>query len=388
MSQSPALTATGPRLRVVHLVETLELGGMERAIATLCLATDHTRFDVSVVAMKRLGPVAAELLAAGIPVECANVPSSPPDYFAWRHVVPVLRRLRPDIVHTHNSAALIYGAPSARWCGVSTIIHTDHGRAFPDRKHVMVAERIASALVWRVVAVSAPLARDLGEHVGIASARLRVVPNGVADLPPANEDAVHGLRRDWLRGATGPLVGLGARLVWEKGLDDLLHAWRLVSAAIPDARLVIAGDGPERVALEGLTTELGLATSVQFAGTVTDMPSLYRALDVFVLPSVSEGLPLALLEAMAASLPIVATRVGGIPSVLESAGAGELVPSRAHELLAEALLRVLGSLRAGDGMATALGQRARQAYLASGTSAVMARRYERLYLREADADLR
>jgi glycosyltransferase involved in cell wall biosynthesis len=191
-----------------------------------------------------------------------------------------------------------------------------------------------------------------------------------------------------LRGTDGPLVGLGARLVWEKGLDDLLHAWRLVSAELPGARLVIAGDGPERAALEELTTGLGLATSVQFAGTTRDMPSLYRALDVFVLPSVSEGLPLALLEAMAAGLPIVATRVGGIPSVLEPAGAGELVPSRAHELLADALLRVLRSLRANDGTAAALGQRARQAYLASGTSAVMARRYERLYVREADADLR
>ncbi len=388
MSHALTQTVTHSRLRVVHLVETLELGGMERAIATLCLATDRSRFDVSVVAMKRLGPVATELLAAGIPVECANVPSSPPDYLAWRHVVPVLRRLRPDVVHTHNSAALIYGAPSARWCGVPTIIHTDHGRAFPDRKHVMVAERIASTLVWRVVAVSAPLARDLGEHVGIASARLRVVPNGVADLPPSNQEVVHGLRRDWLRGTDGPLVGLGARLVWEKGLDDLLHAWRLVSAEVPEARLVIAGDGPERAALEELTTGLGLASSVQFAGTMRDMPSLYRALDVFVLPSVSEGLPLALLEAMAAGLPIVATRVGGIPSVLEPADAGELVPARARELLAEALLRVLRSLRAGDGTAAALGERARQAYLASGTSAVMARRYERLYVREADADLR
>ena len=132
-----ATTGTPDLAHVVHVVETLGMGGMERAIATLCRTLRARQIRTSVIAMKQLGAVADELRDMGVPVHLAGVPVSPPDYFAWRRLVPVLREVRPTVVHTHNSAPLIYGAPSARWCGVRRI--AELGR----HHFVLLAQHIA-----------------------------------------------------------------------------------------------------------------------------------------------------------------------------------------------------------------------------------------------------
>lgn len=366
-------------MHVVHIVETLDLGGMERAIATLCRAQMAHGVRTSVVALKGLGVVADDLVAAGVPVHLAGVPVAPPDYLAWRRVVPVLRRLRPTVVHTHNSAALIYGAPSARWCGVRTIVHTDHGRVLPDRRHIMLAERLVSSTVCAMVAVSAPLAAALATHLRVPADRLRVIANGVEPIAPIVPEIRRAQRVAWFGTPDGPIVGLAARLVWEKGLGVLLDAWPRVLAAYPRARLVIGGEGPERAALSAQIDRLAIGQSVRLPGVVRDMPALYGALDVFVLPSVSEGLPLALLEAMSAGLPIVASAVGGMPAVLAPAQAGRLVPPNDAMALATALTETIADLegqRAAD-----LGQRARDAFTHGYTADAMASAYLALYRR-------
>jgi glycosyltransferase involved in cell wall biosynthesis len=363
---------------VVHIVETLQLGGMERAIATLCRALSKRGVRTSVIALKELGTVADELMAYGIDVHLAGVPVAPPDYLAWRRVVPVLRRLRPTVVHTHNSAALIFGAPSARMCGVRTVIHTDHGRVFPDRAHIMLAERLVSYLLRGQVAVSQPLASAIAKHLRIPLSRIRVIPNGVERILPAEPERSRALRQQWFRTEDVVVVGLAARLVWEKGLRILLDAWPSVLLKHPKARLVIGGEGPERAALEAQIESLGLSGAVRLPGVIHDIQEFYGTLDMFVLPSVAEGLPLALLEAMSAGLPIVATSVGGIPSVLEAPAAGRLVTPNDSVALSAAICEVLGNLGEGSA-ASAMGARAREEFARNYTSEAMADSYQVLY---------
>jgi glycosyltransferase involved in cell wall biosynthesis len=328
--------------------------------------------------MKQLGAVADELKGAGIAVHYAGVPTAPPDYLAWRRIIPLLRTLGATVVHSHNSAALIYGATSAWYCGVPTIVHTDHGRMFPDRRHVMLAERLATGVIGAMVAVSQPLAVDLAAHLHVSSRKLHVIANGVNAVAPVTAALREQTRSRWFGRTDGPIVGLAARLVWEKGLDVLLDAWPQVLAAHPGARLLIGGDGPERTALETIVAQKALGGSVHMPGMVSDMAAFYSALDVFVLPSVSEGLPLALLEAMSMGLPIVASAVGGMPAALGPSLAGILVPPSDAAALARALCETLDGLGRADG-AVALGARARATFTREFTADAMTSAYMSLY---------
>lgn len=372
------------RLRVLQVVETLDVGGMERMVATLCRTLSREAFEVRVLVSKSIGAIGHELLSAGVTVECANIRSDKADYLASFRLIPFIRSFRPNVVHTHASHALLYGGLAARLCGVKRIVHTEHGRRFPDKAHLMLAERWMSRYLHRYVTVSEALYGQVQRFEGIARRRLEVIPNGVADVVATDPTAVASTRAKLGGQRTGPVVGITARLVWEKGLEYLLRAWAVVAVSRQASgnapgTLLIAGDGPERTRLETLATDLGISDSIRFLGTISDTASFYRILDVFVLSSVSEGLPMSLLEAMAAGLPIVATEVGGIPEALDRGTAGLLVPPADTAALAAALMRFVGGHEpAADGVPR-FGHRARQRFVEHYTANAMTDRYVKLY---------
>jgi glycosyltransferase involved in cell wall biosynthesis len=187
-------------------------------------------------------------------------------------------------------------------------------------------------------------------------------------------------RRELGLPATGPILGATSRLAEPKGVTYLLKALPDVCRRFPDLSIVIAGTG---VLLEGLKEEarqLGIASRVHFLGLRMDIPELLQLFDVFVLPSVSEGLPMGLIEAMAAGCPIVATDVGGVGSLIRSHDTGLLVASRSPDALSGAMTRLLGD----DALRHRVGQSARRTVYAEYSAAAMTRRYERLYLRDSD----
>jgi len=186
---------------------------------------------------------------------------------------------------------------------------------------------------------------------GISPARVLVVPNGVPD--PLEERHGQPPARDG-----GQRIGSVGRLSIEKGMDVLVRAFALVAREVPHSELVIVGDGAEREALEALTKELSLTDHVQFLGQRADVWDQLARLDVFVLPSRSEGMPMALLEAMATALPVVSTAVGGIPEALVDGRNGLLVPAEDPKALAVAIVRVLGD----RSLAERLGQAARSTF--------------------------
>jgi len=259
----------------------------------------------------------------------------------------LLRAWKPAIVHTHTAKAGLLGRLAARAARVPVVVHTFHGHVLhgyfsPTRTAVFrwLEGRLAS-LADALVVVSETVRAELVE-LGVAPAeKIRVIPLGL-DLAHLGGELPRGaLRREIGIGETTPLVGMVGRLVPIKDVPTFLKAARLVRDAGREVRFALVGDGEERLALESQCTRLGLDDVVTFVGWRRDLAAVYGDLDVVVNASRNEGTPVALIEALAAGRPVVATRVGGTPDLLGEDERGRLVPAGSPEALAAAILETL-----------------------------------------------
>jgi glycosyltransferase involved in cell wall biosynthesis len=332
---------TGPAT-VLHVVDSDVFGGAEQAVVTLVSGLDATRFR-SVVAHHHtaaLEPLVRGARAAGATPLAA--PALPPGIPGLRRI-PAYRRLargvRPDVVHLHLSWPLgcQYELLASAWARVPVVVATVQlyvelrlGR------RVMRQQRLYTRAVDRYFAVSEATRRSLVADLGWPADKITVVHNAVAptSVDPATTAAV---RESLLGAADRPLVLVPARLHPQKGHEYLLRA----AVLVPDAVFALAGDGPERNRLEALAADLGVAERVRFLGHRDDMAALVDAADAVALPSLWEGLPISLLEAMAAGTPVVATRIAGTDELVASGTNGLLVEPRDADALAGAIRTVL-----------------------------------------------
>ncbi len=255
----------------------------------------------------------------------------------------LFRRLRPDIVHSRNWAAFD-AIPAARMAGVPVVIHGEHGR---DAQDPLGQNRRRKWLRWgfhplvdRFVTVSHDLRQWLVGTVGVPERKVLTIHNGVDtnrfnDMDRAEERQALGIGDDWF------VIGSVGRLDPVKDYGSLLEAFAGLCRRHPRSLLVLAGDGPVRGPLEKHAAELGVTDRVRFLGERDDIPRVLKAFDVFVLPSIAEGMSNAILEAMATGLPVVATAVGGNPELVEDGITGRVVRPRAPETLRVALERYL-----------------------------------------------
>jgi glycosyltransferase involved in cell wall biosynthesis len=299
--------------------------------------------------------VATALRLAGIQVHLLRVRGKL-DLARLVPLVRLLRSERPAILHAHLFHANLVARLVAPIVGALPVITThhavQHGRLSPR----VLVDRATTRLDTRTVAVSQAAAQFARDIVGARSDVVRVIPNGI-DLERANESCgVTEARRDLDLPPDRPVVGTMGRLDREKGHSDLLHSWQHVLAGHPDATLAIAGDGAERSTLESLADRLGISQSVRLLGHCRQAPRFLAALDVFAMPSRVESFGLALVEALAAGLPCVASAVGGLPEVM--GGAGVLVPPRAPALLGAAISSVLADPARRTSLGTAARARA------------------------------
>jgi glycosyltransferase involved in cell wall biosynthesis len=381
-STSPSAPDAGPgagagRLRITHVLGSLHVGGGERVALLLAQCQVADGHEVAVVSLEQPphGPLFEEFAGGGVPVRTVPKrpgfdPTLPPRLFG------VLRDLRPDIVHTHNPPPQIYAIAPARLAG-ARVVHTKHG-PHPDAPHRLWMRRAGAALAFRFVAVSPMTAEFAREIHECPEDRLRIVQNGT-DLDRFRPDPT---ARIAVRGELGVpddavLLGTVGRLATVKNHALLLRATAPLLG--PKLHLAIAGGGPEAGRTRALVEELGVSAFVHLVGEIAEVPRLLAGLDVFVLSSDVEGLPLSVTEAMGVALPVVSTAVGGVPKVVLEGETGLLAPPRDEEALRKAIQSIASSPETRERM----GKRAREVALARYSSERMAREYMALYRGEA-----
>ena len=387
-------TARAPgheRMRVVTIVDRLIQGGAEGLAVDIVTRLDPERFDRTLCVSRWSDPSHASVHAAvderRREIEAAGVRflglsrRGPLDVLAWRPLVRLLRAERVDVVHSHMFGSNVWGVALGRGCRVPVIVAHEHSWAFSGELARRVVDRHWIARMSdALIACSATDRRRMIELERIDPDDIVLIPNGIeARSPTPGRD----IRRELRIAASAPVVGSVGALRVEKRFDILIDAAALLLAAHPGVRVVIAGEGDERGALERRIERLGLEGTVLLLGSRTDVPDVLQGFDVAVNCSDFEGTPLSLLEYMEAGVAIVATRVGGIPDVIEDAIHGLLVPRRDPRALADAC----ASLIADPGRRGALGAAAcerRRAEFALGT---MVARIEQLFV-ELRADQR
>jgi glycosyltransferase involved in cell wall biosynthesis len=366
------------KTRLMQITHDLDLGGLQQVVVNICRTIDRDRFDVSVLCLETLGCFAPDVEELGIPVVLLEGRPDGPDYFAFRRVARVLRERQIDVIHTHNTQPFFDGALGASLAGVKTIVHTDHARSFPDKRRYMFAEWALSHLAYRVVGCSEHTSENLMKYEKISPRKIRTVPNGIdPERFNVTVDEV-GLRADLGIRGSGPVMGLAVRLSDQKGITYLLKAMPAIVEVHPDVSLVIAGDGDLRADLEAESRALGLTENVFFVGPRMDIPQLLKLFDLYVLPSKWEGLPMVILEAMAAGCPVLATDVGGNYTAIDSGVSGMLVEPEKPE----ALIEPVNTLLADPELRRSYAAAAREKFDAEFSARIMTQRYERLYLRE------
>lgn len=331
----------GDKPLIVHVLYRLDTGGMERIIVSLINATCD-RYRHAVITLAGFGALRGEIEHAV--TACLSLDKKPgKDWPCHGRLWRALRRLKPDLVQTYNIGTLDL-APVVRLAGVRRLVHAEHGRDATDPRgenpRYLRLRRWMAPFIDRYVAVAPDLQQWLTERAGIRRAKVACIANGidVAAFDLRRGDSVPRRRLADFAPAGSVLIGHVARLDKVKDQAGLISAFKLLrEQGHADCRLAIAGEGPQRDALERQVVELGLTESVRLLGNRRDVAELLAECDVFALSSIAEGMPVTLLEAMAAGLPVVATDVGGVAMVVDAGVTGTLVPAGDPRALAEAL---------------------------------------------------
>jgi glycosyltransferase involved in cell wall biosynthesis len=364
---------SAPRLKVLTLVDRLGIGGAETIAARIALGLDPARFDRLVCVTRHTDPdVVAEAVAAGVRV-LALGRRSRWDVWRWLPLVTLLRRDRVDILHAHMFGSNLWGSLLGRLARVPVIIAHEHGSDTACRPVRRFLRGMIARRADMVVAVSEAERRRLVVTEGISADKVRVILNAIPPLstPSGDVRAELGIPID------APVVATVTVVRPEKALASLLRAAALLVPEISGLRVLVAGTGPrsEIEKLERLMRDLRLESSVRLLGRRADVPDVLAAADVAVLCSDREGRPLSLMEYMAAGKAIVATRVGGVPELVEHGVHGVLVPPRDVNALARAIRELLGDPR----RRAELGRGARERQQAELDLRAMVERVECLY---------
>jgi glycosyltransferase involved in cell wall biosynthesis len=345
-------TLLGGRIRVVEVLATGTNGGAQEHLFSLVSRVDQTRYDVSVVSLSA-GSAVRKLQRAGFPV---LVIDEHDDAIAVGALAAHLAEVRADVVHMHMYRAETVGTRAVlalaeighrRPYLVSTI-HSSRIRSNEDQQLLLDL----TPHMDHLIAVSRAIQHKLVDEQR-TSVPVSLIYNGVDLERYDHQEPCCTLPDEYGMEPGSQIVGVVARLEAEKGHPTLIQAWPQVLRAVPDAYLLVVGEGSRRDALEAQARELRVAHRVIFTGRRDDVPAVTAALDVAVLPSYREAQGLTILEAMALSRPVVASNVGGIPEMIQDGVTGLLVPPHDPDALAAAIIRLLQDHSYADMLARA-----------------------------------
>ena len=357
-------------------------GGAEHLALSIATHLDPERFDSTLCVSRwprggALGAGSQETLRC---ISASGVKLLPlgrrgrSDIWAWGRLIRFLRDQRIDVLHSHKFGPNVWGTLLGRAAGLPVVLAHEHSWSYEGKPLRRFLDRnLIARAADRVIAVSREDQRRMVEVEGIPTARTLFVPNGISRVARISETDV---RAELGIAPTALVIGSVGSLYPVKAFDVLLRAIAALSRLRPDIQVLIAGEGPEREALEALIQDLALDGSVHLLGLRTDVPDVLRTVDIAVCCSTSEGSPLSVMEYMQAGLAVVATAVGGVPDLIEPGVHGLLVPPDDPPALAAALAELL----AEPDRARAMGDRGRERQRAEFDIDVLVGRLETLYL--------
>jgi len=348
----------GNKITILHVIDALNIGGAQELLALLAEKTPKTDFKTIVCVIQPVVTLKSRIESTGIPVFCFGRPRPsivhPLNFFAYfyrniRDIVSLCVQHQVDVVHCHLSDAEFLGIPAGWIYGASRIISTVHAPVLLPERNTgdirnllrIIITRLLYRLTNIVVAVSDDVAQQLRHVFHLSSSKLKTIINGIDVESIRHTQPNSGVLRSLGDLQGRKLIISVGRLMPPKGHECLIRAMPHLIRQFDNLRLLLVGDGELRASLEYLSRELKVQDVISFMGNRGDIPAILALSDVFVMPSYSEGTSMALLEAMAASKPIVATDIPGNRSVLKQEHNGLLVPPGNPEKLADAIFFLL-----------------------------------------------
>lgn len=318
------------KLKIFHILDSLNIGGLENGVVNLINRLDAERFDHIICCLRSVGPMAQRIKRPDVTILCLN--QNGRDYTMPLKLKKKIIQVKPDIVHTRNWGT-IDGVIAAKLAGVRTILHGEHGRDFSDMngkslKH-NIGRKVLSIFINRFIAVSEDIKHWLVNECGIKGGKIRKIINGVdttqykPGFDKKKEKEMLGFDPEVL------IIGAVGRLDKIKNYQMLLRAMQVIQKKKYPVLSVFIGDGPERALLEAFANELNIH-NVRFMGQKNDVHSYFKIFDLFALTSFSEGISNTILESLASGVPVIATDVGGNKELVKDNVNGFLIPSDNH----------------------------------------------------------
>ncbi|MBF0125968.1 MAG: TIGR03088 family PEP-CTERM/XrtA system glycosyltransferase [Magnetococcales bacterium] len=370
---------------MAHILYRLDIGGLESVVAEIVNRLPQDRFDHAIISLTEITPFRERLHHPRLSLHALHKKPGK-DLLVWFRLWRLLRQLQPHLVHTCNLAAMEAVIP-ATLAGVKATLHAEHGRDSYDpdgtNPKYLLLRRLLAPFVDGFIPVSQDLEQWLTDEVGVSPAKIHRIINGVALGEGSRLTGRLPLPKAGFAPPRALVIGTVGRMWPIKDHLTLVAAFARLRQLAPDreVRLVMVGDGPQRTLVEQRIAQLDLGERVWITGWRADVRELLLGMDLFVLSSLAEGTPLTILEAMAAALPVVATRVGGVPDLVIPRQTGTLVPPDDPEAMARAMALYLdATLAATQGAAGR--ERVERHFSMEGMVAAYRRLFEETWLRK------
>lgn len=339
------MSNSNQRINILYLIDVLEnVGGAEYHLLELVKRLDKTKYRPMVCCIAQKGPFAIRMEKEGIPVKALFIKKIY-DFYGIRQALYLIRFLRKEkvkIIQTFDFGSDVLGPIVAKLAGVPVIISSRRDMGFLREKYHILALRLIDILVDKIIVVSKAVEKSLTKREKIKGNKVITIYNGV-DLVKFSRDSIDVDKQKQLLGLelSRPIVGTIGRLRVEKGHKYFLELARLVLNAVPKVQFLIVGDGPLKNRLKLRAKDLNLQDNVIFAGERVNIPEILSVIDVFVLPSLTEGFSNVLLEAMAMEIPVVATNVGGNPEAIINGKTGFLSARYDYHQMTKLVIKLL-----------------------------------------------
>jgi len=362
-------------IKVLHVISKLPVGGVENLLLMVLRNCDRNRFFPMVCSLSDRGEIGKEIEELGFEVVCLNKLKHRLDWTIVKDIYRCIKQHDIKVVFSYQYHANLYGRIAAHLARVPCIIASVHNVYTIDKKiHRRIINKYLAGWTDRIVAVSKAVKDDVLKYDGIIGSKVEIIYNGV-DLSKFLDTDGSAVRNEFRLPLNAPVIGTVGRLTLQKGQRYLLEAFSQLRGKFPGLVLLVVGDGPLKNELKNYAETLGIQKSVIFTGSRRDVPSLLAAMDIFVLPSLWEGLSISLIESMAAGKPVLTTDIAPIREVVNTDKVGILVPPKDSKTLADAIEILLKN----KDLAERLGMAARERVFSTFNIKTTIRRYTDIF---------